>query len=181
MDQAHAPPSGSDGKPLLWDALFLALLVTCLVGSAYVGVLAYREGVKTETTKRNGEAWLEWFTEHAARRAEPDFAPEVCAAKPGATWGPCQEWLLGSEGPFHTQRNAYADEPTRITGTCGGADRTVAGLVALERVTPLPPGAAIPFTVGPLTPQEAIEQKLTIRISVCNTDASAIRVGEVDF
>lgn len=181
MEPANALPTPGHGKPNVWDLVFLLLLATCLLGAAYVGVLAYREGVKTEVSKRNGEAWLEWLASQSVDRAQSGYTVEACAARPGATWGVCEAWLLGEGGPMQPQRNAYSDGPIQITATCGGADRTVAGRIALERVTPLPPGAAVPFTVGPLVAGDSIEQKVTIRVSVCNKDASAIRVGEVDF
>ena len=181
MDHAQVTMAPSDGKPRIWDWMFLLLLASCLVGAAYVGVLAYREGAKTEATKRTGEAWLLWLTENGPVRSSDDYPHPACAARAGATWGVCQTWLLGSEGPFHQQRNAYADEPIRVTASCGGTDRAVAGLVALEKVTPLPPGAVVPFVVAPLGAQDSISERTTIRVVVCNKDASPIRVGEVEF
>ena len=181
MDHAQVTMAPSDGKPLFWDGLFMLFLAACLLGSAYVGVLAYREGAKTEATKRTGEAWLQWLTDNSALRAHEGYPHSACAARPGATWGGCQAWLLGPDGPFHHHRNAYVDEPLRVTATCGGGDRAVMGLLALEKVTPLPPGAAIPFVVGPLAPGDAIAERITVRVVVCNTDASPIRVGETEF
>ena len=58
MEPAPTLPVPSDGKPQRWDVLFLILLAASLLGAAYVGVLAYREGVKTETTKRTGETLM---------------------------------------------------------------------------------------------------------------------------
>ena len=46
MEHAQAIKVPGAGKPLVWDWLFLVLLVAALTGSAWVGVLAYREGMK---------------------------------------------------------------------------------------------------------------------------------------
>lgn len=181
MEHAQAIKVPGAGKPLVWDWLFLVLLVAALTGSAWVGVLAYREGMKTEATKRLGEAWLAWMTDNAAHRASDSFPASACAARPGNTWGACQAWLLSPDGPFHEQRNAYTGDPIKVIAACGGTDRRVAGMVALERVTPLPPGSAIPFVVAPLAAQDAIDQKVIVRVAVCHVDTSPIRVGEAEF
>lgn len=181
MDQAQDPTASSDGKPLRSDWLFLLLLAACLVGAAYVGVLAYREGSKTEASKRTGEAWLHWLTEHGPSRQQDGFDPVACAAQPGATWGACQSWLLGPDGPFHEQRDAYTGQPMRVIAACGGGDRSVAGFLALEKVTPLPPGAAIPFVVSALAQQDSIAERITLRVVMCDKDTSPIRVGEIEF
>ncbi len=181
MEPARALPVPSDGKPQRWDVLFLILLAASLMGAAYVGVLAYREGVKTETTKRTGETLMEWLAEQAAVRGTEAYPHVACAARSGATWGACLSQVLGEGGPLQGQRNAYTGDAVRILGACGGADRSVAGHMALELVTPLPPGAAVPFTVGPLLPQASIEQKITLRVAVCERDGGALRVGETEF
>lgn len=181
MDHAQDSVGSSDGKPLRSDWMFLVFLAACLTGAAYVGVLAYREGAKTEASKRAGEAWLQWLTENGPLRQQDGYLPDACAAQQGATWGGCQAWLLGQEGPFHELRDAYRGQPMRVVAGCGGGDRSVAGLLALEKVTPLPPGAAIPFVVAPLTPQDSIAERVTLRVIVCHRDSSPIRVGETEF
>lgn len=181
MDQAQDSLVSSDGKPLRSDWLFLLFLVACLTGAVYVGVLAYREGAKTEASKRAGEAWLQWFIENGPLRQQDGYAPESCAAQQGSTWGGCQNWLFGPDGPFHEQRDAYKGQPMRVVAGCGGGDRSVVGLLALEKVTALPPGAAIPFVVAPLKPDDSIAERVSLRVVVCNKDTSPIRVGEIEF
>ena len=181
MDHARTLPAPVAGKPLIWDWLFLLLLAGCIAGSAWVGSLAYREGMKTEATKRTGEAWLEWFAQSATTRSS-EAAPEAaCAARPQAVWSVCQSWLLGPDGPFGAQRNAYTGEPIRVVQACSGSDRTLAGMVALDKVTTLPPGSAVPIVVAPLAPDDSIAQKITVRVTVCGPDAGPIRVGEIEF
>ncbi|MFM8344514.1 MAG: hypothetical protein ACKOB5_08405 [Betaproteobacteria bacterium] len=180
MEPARTSPVPSDGKPQRWDVLFLIFLASSLLGAAYVGALAYREGVKTENTKRTGEALMEWLADQAAVRATEAYPHMACAARSGATWGACLSHVLGEGGPLQGHRNAFTGDEVRILGACGGG-RSAAGHMALELVTPLPPGAAVPFTVGPLLPQASIEQKVTLRVAVCEFDGDAIRVGETEF
>lgn len=181
MDSAPVLPAPGHGKPQFWDLMFLLLLAACLLGAIYVGVLAYREGAKTEVTKRSGEAWLEWFSQQSSERSTDAYPHPACAARPGAKWGSCLAHLIGEGGPLHGQRNAFNGSPIRTLGGCGAADRSVAGHVALELVTPLPPGAAIPFIVVPLAEDASIADKVTLRVSICELDGSAIRVGETEF
>ena len=62
------------------DWLFLMLIAAVLVLVAWVGTLAYEEGLKTEVTKTNGETWQAWLTKASAEREKSDFQPEECAA-----------------------------------------------------------------------------------------------------
>ena len=148
MDQAQDSLVSSDGKPLRSDWLFLLFLVACLTGAVYVGVLAYREGAKTEASKRAGEAWLQWFIENGPLRQQDGYAPESCAAQQGSTWGGCQNWLLGPDGPFHQPRGAYTGQPNRLVAGCGAGDRSVVGLFARVPATTVPPGPALTCGVG---------------------------------
>ena len=181
MDHARALAVHREGKPATWDWLFMLLLVASVAGSAWVGVLAYREGLKTEGTKRTGEAWAQWLAEQADARSGEVYAHAVCAAQPSALWGGCMAWLMGPDGPMHGMRSAFTDEPLRVVARCDSADRTGAGMVALEKLTPLPPGSAIPFVVSPLSARDSIEQRLVIRVTVCDKDGGGIRIAEPEF
>jgi hypothetical protein len=144
-------------------------------------MLAYQQASKSETTKRTAEAIVAWFGQQAADRASETHPHVGCAARAGATWHACLPHFLGEEGPLHGRLNAFNGGPVRILTACSTSDRSVAGDVVLELVTPLPPGAAIPFTVAPLTPDVSIAQKATVRVAACDRDGSIIRVGETEF
>jgi hypothetical protein len=60
------------------DFLFLCSIVLVIVGTAYVGVLSYEEGMKTEISKENGEAFANWFTQASAKRMDTDFEVAAC-------------------------------------------------------------------------------------------------------
>jgi hypothetical protein len=60
------------------DFLFLCSIVLVIVGTAYVGVLSYEEGMKTEISKENGEAFAGWLSQASANRMDSDFALTAC-------------------------------------------------------------------------------------------------------
>lgn len=181
MVQAPAHHALSDGKPGAWDWIFLGVLAASLAGAAWVGVLAYQEGLRTEQTKRTGEAWVQWLAEQAEARSDEGYGHADCAAKSGNSWGPCRAWLFGSGGPMHEQRSAFGDRPMRLVKACDSSDRSAAGMIALEKVTALPPGSAIPFVVSPLLDSDAIDQRITIRVTACDKASGPIRIGESEF
>ena len=181
MDPAQTHHVRSHGTPGAWDWTFLLLLVAALAGAAWVGLLAYREGVKEEHAKRMGEAWVQWLSSQAGKRADDGYGHAPCAARAGATWGGCREWLTRPEGPMTGQRNAFTGAAMRLVTVCDPRDRGTAGMVSLEKVTPLPAGMAVPFIVSPLTDADAIDQRLVIRVTACDKGSGSIRIGEPEF
>ena len=182
MDLASQTPAPSKGTPTFGDWLFLAFLVACLVGVTWVGILAYEEGKKTETVKRHGEAWGEFFKAQAAPRTEEGFAPAECAAGPEAktTWGECYQALVAPGGPLDGLDNPFTDGPQKIAA-CNASDISTAGSLMLEKLVPTPPGSPVPVVAEPLLDTDAINQKLQIRVTVCDKGGSAVRVGEFEF
>ncbi len=61
------------------DILFLCFMVFVVFAVAFVGRLAYLEGMKTEGSKQNGEAMAAWFTQASADRFNDNFNPTECA------------------------------------------------------------------------------------------------------
>ena len=171
----------SDGKPTFFDWLFILTLGLAVLGVVWVGHLAYNEGVKTELTKRHGEVWLEWLKKASSHRAEADFEPQVCARAQGRTWGPCLAWLTSVEGPMAGQSNAFTGEPLKLALKCDMSDRGMVGLLVLERLTPTPPGSAVPVVVDPLTEADSIKDTMSVRVTVCDKGAGPIKIGETEF
>ncbi len=66
------------------DYAFLTLMVVVLISVTWIGILAYEEGLKTEGTKRNGEAWAAWMTEAGTKRLDADYEIAACG---GVTHG----------------------------------------------------------------------------------------------
>ena len=148
---------------------------------AWVGVLAYEEAMKTEQTKRNGEAWLKWLSEAAPKRAAQGFPAAACAATSGNLWGGCQEWLQGASGPLHTIRNPFLGGTLKVVPKCDPSDRSLVGALAIEKMIPTPPGSAVPAVISPLAGEDLIEQKVQLRLAVCDKGAWPIKIGEVEF
>jgi len=61
------------------ETLFITFLVLAMLGVAWVGRMAYLEGKKGETTKRNGEAWAKWLTQAGLDRGKAGYEPSECA------------------------------------------------------------------------------------------------------
>ena len=198
MSSATAQPKPPvSTKPTATDWLFLLSCVVALAVVALFGKFSYTEATKTETAKRNGEAVVTWMQEATAGRFEADYGVAACAGTPppaaGAapssdkpatapnTWGGCLSAILG-------QSNMKAlDNPFRegialdFAPACNPDDRSLAGNIVMEKITPTPPGSAIPHIVSALTPDVVIDQKIQVRVSVCDKGAYAVKVAEFEF
>jgi hypothetical protein len=64
---------------------------------------------------------------------------------------------------------------------CNTDDRSLAGNIVMEKITPTPPGSAIPHIVSALTPEVVIDQKIQVRLSVCDDSAYTVKVAEFEF
>ena len=201
-------------KMTLPDMFFMAFLVFAVVGVAWVGYLSFKAGMKTETTKRNGEAWAKWLTDAGAARHKEGFSPGECAAgvfplgavvpsaAPAAsapeaspekvdtlattatgprTWGDCQAALSKPESPLGAMRNPFFNKPLELIEKCDRTNRSVAGSMVLEKLTPTPPGSAVPNTPSQLVPADPIDQKLQLRVTMCDGGGYPIRIAEVEF
>ena len=201
-------------KMTLPDMFFLVFLVFAVVGVAWVGYLSFKAGMKTETTKRNGEAWAKWLTDAGGPRHKEGFLPGECAAGvfplgavvPSAataasapeaspekvdtlattatgprTWGDCLAALSKSESPMGAMRNPFLNKPLELIEKCDTANRSVAGFMVLEKLTPTPPGSAVPYTPSQLMPADPIDQKLQLRVTMCDGGGYPIRIAELEF
>ena len=205
------------GRPTAMDMLFGLVLIGVVAFVAWVGYLAYHEGLKIETSKRHGEAWLQWLGEASAQRFQPGFEPSACAglaapvvatapaaalapaaeasepaAAPAAVapesgaarvrnWGACFKALTQPEGPWAGQINPFSNEPTRLVAKCDKTDLTVAGQFFIEKLTPTPPGSPLPVVSSLLTDADVLDQKIQLRLTLCDKGGDPIRVGEVEF
>jgi hypothetical protein len=205
------------------DITFLIFLFVAMLGIGWVGHLAYKEGLKMEVTKRNGEAWAKWFSDAGVDRGKAGYELSACATgflpleaitqptapapltqtdvldeiKPETlapvlkvappptlvprTWGPCFKAISTQGGPLAEKYNPFSQKPIAIVAKCDMADRGLAGAMTLEKTLPTPPGSAIPFISSPLTESDSIEQKLQIRITMCDKGAYPIRIAELEF
>jgi hypothetical protein len=78
-EQSHAPKNLG---PTWADIIFLFFLLGVLVSVVLLGRLAFEEGMKTERSKENGEAWVKWMTDNSTDRFKPNFQPSACSGGP---------------------------------------------------------------------------------------------------
>ncbi len=190
------------------DYGFFALMVMVVVAVTWVGVLSFEEGMNTEKSKRNGEAWVTWLTENSAKRFSADYPLGACAAglhapemqqsmEPAAegtseeppkavppsapnTWGACvAEILKGAE--FAAMVNPFTGKAPELVEKCDPADHNLHGNISIEKSVANPPGSAVPTTISALAPTDAIDTKLQLKLSICDKGAYAIKVSEFEF
>ena len=216
-------PGGSSPALTAADIGFLVFMAAILMVVVWLGRVAYLEGMKTEVTKDNGEAWAKWFAESNSKRFKPGFEPSACAgeepsrsaagsngkaagsdakadagangsngsngsdgsngsgATPPRTWSGCLEALMQGSHPLAELRNPFTDKPNSFAAKCDSSDRSLVGAIVLEKLTPTPPGSAVPATASQLTGTDVIEQKLQLRVTICDKGAYPIRIAETDF
>jgi hypothetical protein len=176
------------------DWLFLLSCAVALIVVAWFGKLAYSEATKTETAKRNGEAVVTWMQDATAGRFEPGFGVAACTgtapppagaapatAKAPNTWGDCLEAIL-RESNMKALDNPFRDGiALDFAPACYSGDRSLAGNIVIEKITATPPGSAIATIISPITPDVVIDQKIQVRLSVCDDSAYAVKVAEFEF
>ena len=191
--QAHPNPTAST-QPTSVDWLFLLSCAVALALVAWFGKMNYTEANKTETAKRNGEAVVAWMQEATAGRFEPGFGVAACAgaasppagaapatAKAPNTWGGCLEAIL-RESNMKALDNPFQDGlALHFAPACNTEDRRLAGNIVIEKITATPPGSAIATIISPLTPDVVIDQKIQVRLSVCDASAYTVNVAEFEF
>jgi hypothetical protein len=55
------------------------------------------------------------------------------------------------------------------------------GQIVLEKLTPTPPGSAVPIINSQLVDTDPIDQKIQVRLSVCDKGAYAIKISEFEY
>ena len=181
-------------QPTSVDWLFLLSCAVALALVAWFGKMNYTVATKTETAKRNGEAVVTWMQDATAGRFEPGFGVAACAgtapppagaapatAKAPNTWGGCLEAIL-KESNMKALDNPFREGiALDFAPACNPDDRSLAGNIVMEKITATPPGSAIATIISPLTPDVVIDQKIQVRLSVCDKGAYAVKVAEFEF
>ncbi len=193
------------------DYGFIAFIVLVLVAVTMLGVLGHREALKTEGSKRNGEQWAAWFTKASETRFAPDYAVAACAggtkpvapaaapaagedAKPAdapaaeqaaaapaaGTWGACVAHLM-SATEFKDMVNPFTGAAPNFIPACNPADHSLVGSIVIEKITPNPPGSAVPSITSQLVDGDSIAEKLALKVSVCDKGSYAVKVAELEF
>jgi hypothetical protein len=172
------------------DKLFIVFLLFVVAAVTLLGVVNYKEAIKVETSKSNGEAWVEWLTETGTTRFEADTKHPACKggtkpaadAKAGAagTWGACLAHILETT-ELKDQINPFFNAAPHFVAACDPKDRTLMGAILLEDLMPTPPGSATPFVASQLVDSDPIDYKMQLRLSVCDKGGYAIKVAEFEF
>jgi hypothetical protein len=174
------------------DYLFLAFLAFIVACVTWLGVINYKEALKTEDAKANGEAWVAWLTETGTTRFDADTKHPACkgGVKPtgnaksdqpeAGTWGACLAYIL-EKTELKDLNNSFFNEPPKFVPACVTTDRTLMGAIVLEDLMPTPPGSATPFVASELIAADPIDYKMQLRLSVCDKGGLAIKVAEFEF
>ena len=176
--------------PNTTDKLFLVVMALIVMAVTWLGIINYKEALKTETAKSNGEAWVAWLTEAGTTRFEPNTPHPACKggvkppadAKAGApgTWGACLAHIMETTD-LKDQINTFFDKAPHFVAACVPSDRTLMGAILLEDLMPTPPGSATPFVATQLVENDAIDYKMQLRLSVCDKGGYPIKVAEFEF
>ncbi len=172
------------------DKLFIVFLVLVVAAVTWLGVVNYKEALKVEASKSNGEAWVAWLTETGTTRFEANTQHPACkgGVKPAAdakadtpgTWGACLTHILANTD-LKEQINPFFNAAPHFVAACDPKDRTLMGAILLEDLMPTPPGSATPFVATQLVETDAIDYKMQLRLSVCDKGGYAIKVAEFEF
>ena len=164
-----------------YDMAFVALMALLMVFVFWLTTVNYQEGMKTETAKRNGEAWVEWLTTAGTTRFNDGFEHTPCAGQAQAgTWGECAAYIQ-TQTSLKSLVNTFFDKPPELIEKCNKDDRSTTGAVVIENLVGTPAGSAIPVIVKPLTDEELISSKLQLRITVCDKGGYPIKISEFEF
>jgi hypothetical protein len=176
--------------PTTADKLFLMFLLLIVAAVTWLGVVNYKEALKVETSKSNGEAWVAWLTETGTTRFEADSQHPACkgGVKPAAgakagtagTWGACLAHIMATTD-LKDQINPFFNATPHFVAACVPTDRTLMGAILLEDLMPTPPGSATPFVASQLVEEDPIDYKMQLRLSVCDKGGYAIKVAEFEF
>ncbi len=200
--QAHTA-SAVKATPTLADWIFILIVLAILSLVGRLGHDAYLEAMHTENSKKNGEALSAWLTETGTARfkktydnaacaggkapvkpvevdADGDGEPDVNTEPVPGTWGACFQHIMTSTD-IKNLVNPFFNEPPNFIAACNPEDATLMGAIVLEKMVATPAGSAVPVINSQLVGTDPIDQKMQLRISVCDKGSYAIKIAEFEF
>jgi len=204
MENTQSPAAQSvKTTPTLADWVFILIVLAILSLVANLGHSAYLEAMHTENSKKNGEDIAKWLTETGANRFKKTFdmpactggkapvkPPEVDADGDGepdvnpepvpGTWGACFQHMM-TNTDLKQLVNPFFDETPKFVATCNPDDVTLMGSIVLEKMVATPPGSAVPVINSQLVESDPIDQKMQLRVSICDKGSYAIKIAEFEF
>jgi hypothetical protein len=189
--------------PTLSDWVFILIVLAILSLVARLGHAAYLEAMHTENSKKNGEELSAWLTKTGADRFKKTFEHPACAGgkapvKPvevdadgdgepdintepvAGTWGACFQYLK-TQPLFKDMVNPFFNEPPNFIAACNPDDESLMGAIVLEKMVTTPPGSAVPVINSQLVDADPIDQKMQLRVSICDKGSYAIKIAEFEF
>lgn len=181
-----APVAVVSGRPTGSDKAFLAFLFCVLLAVAVMGTFNFREGLKTEAGKSQGETLAKWLSQSKDQRGQVGFEPAACAsarvdADQPPTWADCSKALFGPGGPMADLRNVFSGQPMVFLARCEPSDPQSPGQLALEKILSTPLGSAVSSITVALAAEDPIDKVLTIKVALCDKGGYPIKVAEVQF
>lgn len=168
--------------PTLSDWLFILVVIGAMALVAYLGEIAFEHAQQTEKSKRNGEALATWLGNASTERFSPEYAVKPCAGggdPKASTWAACLEYLQAND--FKDMKNPFKGKAPEFVEQCNPADKSLTGEIVLLKVTPTPPGSAIPSINSKLAPEDSIDQKLSLSIGICDKGSYFVKVADLEF
>ena len=177
------------------DGLFCLFMVVVFCLVCWLGVFTREEALKTEATKRNGEALAAWLKAASDARFKPGYVYAACAgvsesaapaeaAAPAlaakSTWGACVDELL-TKTELKNMRNPFLGQMPKFVTECSASDRSVIGAIRLDKIIATPAGSAVATVKSELVRTDAIAEKIKIAVTVCDKGGYPIKIDEIDF
>ena len=177
------------------DGLFCLFMVVVFCLVCWLGVFTREEALKTEATKRNGEALAAWLKAASDARFKPGYVYAACAgvsesaapaeaAAPAlaakSTWGACVDELL-TKTELKNMRNPFLGQMPKFVTECTASDRSVIGAIRLDKIIATPAGSAVATVKSELVRADAIAEKIKIAVTVCDKGGYPIKIDEIDF
>lgn len=106
--------------------------------------------------------------------------PETAAEPVPGTWGACFNYLM-TQTSFKDMINPFTEETPQFVAACVPTDTSLPGMFVIEKLVPTPPGSAVPIINSQLVETDPIDQKMQVRVSVCDKGSYAIKIAEFEF
>jgi len=204
METNHKPLTPAvKTTPTMADWIFILIVLAILSLVANLGHSAYLEAMHTENSKKNGEAIAAWLTEIGTNRfkkifdhpacaggkapvkppevdADGDGEPDVNTEPVAGTWGACYQHMV-TDTNLKELVNPFFNEPPKFIAACNPDDESLMGSVVLEKMVATPPGSAVPVINSQLVDTDPIDQKMQLRVSICDKGSYAIKIAEFEF
>jgi hypothetical protein len=78
-------------------------------------------------------------------------------------------------------QNPFKGAAPQFIEQCNPADKSLKGDIVLLKMTPTPPGSAIPSINTLLVAEDSIDQKLQLSIGICDKGSYLVKIADIEF